>query len=120
MLHISFVHEANDWFPKQAAQNGFTYTASNNWDLLANGGVSGFQFVPSLDDLPPPNAPDSKALWTNTKYRMLYANFGHNALDYATATTLSSTFASETQNRFLLDGLKWLGRTASSHPHARS
>ncbi|GAA0949077.1 hypothetical protein GCM10009574_050340 [Streptomyces asiaticus] len=40
---------------------------------------------------------------------MLYANFGHNAMDYEHNTPLSSTFASQTQNRFLLDGLKWLG-----------
>lgn len=51
-------------------------------------------------------------LWTNTQYRMLYANFGHNAMDYATNTRLSSTFASPTQNRFLIDGLKWLARAA--------
>ena len=50
--HISFVHEADDWFPRHAAQNGFTYTASNDWDLLANGGVSGYQVVLFLDDLP--------------------------------------------------------------------
>ena len=50
--HISFVHEANDWFPKQAALNGFTYTASNNWNLLADGGVNGYQVVLFLDDLP--------------------------------------------------------------------
>ncbi|MCD9874654.1 ThuA domain-containing protein [Streptomyces sp. NR30] len=233
--HISFVHEANDWFPRQAAQNGFSYTASNNWDLLANGGVNGYQVVLFLDDLPQSAAqrtgferymrgggawmgfhvsafttdaqswpwyhdqflgsgnfksntwgpttavlrvedrthpstrnlpatftssvsewyswsndlrrnPDIRILasvdpssfplgtdpdqswysgyypilWTNTKYRMLYADFGHNAMDYDTDTTLSSTFASRTQNRFLLDGLKWLGATASSHPHARA
>lgn len=39
-------------------------------------------------------------LWTNSRYRMLYANFGHNAMDYATNTRLSSTFASPAQNRF--------------------
>lgn len=50
--HISFVHEANDWFPKQAAANGFTYTASNDWDLLSNGGVNAYQVVLFLDDLP--------------------------------------------------------------------
>jgi Trehalose utilisation len=49
-------------------------------------------------------------LWTNRKYRMLYANFGHNAMNYATNTSLSSTFDSEAQNRFILDGLLWLGR----------
>ncbi|MFF8537282.1 ThuA domain-containing protein [Streptomyces sp. NPDC015532] len=229
--HISFVHEANDWFPKQAAANGFTYTASNNWDLLADGGVNAYQVVLFLDDLPQTAAqragferymragggwmgfhvsafttdaqswswyhnqflgsgnftsntwgpttavlkvedrthpstvnlpatftssvsewyswsndlrqnPDIRVLasvdpssfplgtdpnqtwysgyypvlWTNTKYRMLYANFGHNAMDYATNTTLSSTFASTAQNRFLLDGLKWLGGADPSVP----
>jgi hypothetical protein len=233
--HISFVHEANEWFPEQAAQNGFTYTASNNWDLLANGGVDQYQVVLFLDDLPQTAAqrsgfesymrgggawmgfhvsafttdaqswdwyhnqflgsgnfvsntwgpttavlkvedhtnpatknlpdtftssvsewyswsndlrknPDIKILasvdpssfplgtdpnqswydgyypilWTNTKYRMLYANFGHNAMDYDTNTTLSSTFASATQNRFLLDGLKWLGGADSTEPPADS
>ncbi|MCX5252175.1 ThuA domain-containing protein [Streptomyces sp. NBC_00201] len=231
--HISFVHEANTWFPEQAAQNGFTYTASNNWDLLANGGANGYQVVLFLDDLPQTAAqragfenymrgggawmgfhvsafttdaqswpwyhdqflgsgdfksntwgpttailrvedhthPATKSLpatftssvsewyswsndlrqnpdiqilasvdpssfplgtdpnqswysgyypilWTNTKYRMLYANFGHNAMDYNTNTTLSSTFASATQNRFLLDGLRWLGGADSTQPPA--
>ncbi|MCF1509735.1 ThuA domain-containing protein [Streptomyces glomeratus] len=229
--HISFVHEANDWFPKQAVANGFTYTASNDWSLLANGGVDGYQVVLFLDDLPQTAAqragferymrdggawmgfhvsafttdasnwpwyhnrflgsgnfktntwgptaavlrvedrshpatgnlpatftssvsewyswsndlrrnPDIKILasvdpssfplgtdpdqswysgyypilWTNTKYRMLYANFGHNAMNYDTSTTLSSTFASPTQNRFVLDGLKWLGRAGDGNP----
>ncbi|MGW0631194.1 ThuA domain-containing protein [Streptomyces sp. NPDC002758] len=229
--HISFVHEANEWFPQQAAANGFTYTASNNWDLLANGGVRDYQVVLFLDDLPQTAAqrtgfeqymrgggawmgfhvsafttdaaswpwyhdqflgsgdfrsntwgpttavlrvedrthpstqnlpatftssvsewyswsndlrtnPDIRILasvdpssfplgtdpnqswysgyypilWTNTKYRMLYANFGHNAMDYATNTTLSSTFASATQNRFVLDGLKWLGGAGGTQP----
>lgn len=48
-------------------------------------------------------------LWTNRDYRMLYANFGHNAMDYSTNTSLSSTFDSEMQDRFILDGLQWLG-----------
>ncbi|RSM36299.1 1,4-beta-xylanase [Amycolatopsis balhimycina DSM 5908] len=47
--------------------------------------------------------------WTNKNYKMLYANFGHNAMNYETNTALSSTFESADQNRFVLDGLKWLG-----------
>ncbi|MEV6808586.1 RICIN domain-containing protein [Streptomyces sp. NPDC051132] len=233
--HIDFVKEANDWFPKQAAANGFTYTASNNWDLLGNGGVNSYQVVLFLDDLPQTSAqrtgfetymrnggawfgfhvaafttdaagwpwyhntflgsgnfatntwgpttsvlkvedrthpstknlpasftssvsewyswsndlrqnPDIKILasidpssfplgtdpnqswysgyypilWTNTQYRMLYANFGHNAMNYSTNTRTSSTFASATQNRFLLDGLKWLGGADTTTPPADS
>jgi type 1 glutamine amidotransferase len=48
-------------------------------------------------------------LWTNRNYRMIYANFGHNAMNYQTNTPLSSTFASATQNRFIIDSLLWLG-----------
>jgi type 1 glutamine amidotransferase len=48
-------------------------------------------------------------VWTNRNYKMLYANFGHNAMNYQTNTPLSSTFASEIQNRLLLDGLLWMG-----------
>ncbi|MET7731843.1 ThuA domain-containing protein [Streptomyces sp. NPDC005402] len=229
--HIDFDKEANVWFPQQATANGFTYTASTNWDLLANGGVNAYQVVLFLDDLPQTSAqrsgfeaymrggggfmgfhvsafttdaaswswyhntflgsgnfasntwgptsvnlkvedhtspatvnlpatftssvsewyswskdlrqnPDIKILasidpssfpvgtdpnqswysgyypilWTNTKYRMLYANFGHNAMNYTTNTRLSSTFASATQNRFLLAGLKWLGGGATTIP----
>ncbi|MFJ4535389.1 ThuA domain-containing protein [Streptomyces tibetensis] len=222
--HIDFVKEANEWFPRSAAQNDFTYTATTNWDLLANGGVNDYQVVLFLDDAPKTAAQrtgferymragggwmgfhssafttnagswpwyynaflgsgnfrtntwgpttavlrtedrthpsttglpatftssvsewygwvnDLRAnadikilasvdptsfplgtdpnqswysgyypiLWTNTQYKMLYANFGHNAMDYGSNTRLSSTFASPTQNRFLIDGLKWLG-----------
>ncbi|WP_372346776.1 hypothetical protein [Streptomyces sp. KL116D] len=50
--HIDFEKEASDWLPKQAAANGFTYTASGDWNLLANGGVNAYQVVLFLDDLP--------------------------------------------------------------------
>ncbi|HVI49088.1 MAG TPA: ThuA domain-containing protein [Chitinophaga sp.] len=50
--------------------------------------------------------------WTNKKYRMVYINMGHNDMDYEhhTNATLSSTFASETQNRLIINSLLWLGR----------
>ncbi|MFD4524435.1 RICIN domain-containing protein [Streptomyces sp. NPDC058470] len=229
--HIDFVKEANVWFPQQAAANGFTYTSSNNWDLLANGGVNAYQVVLFLDDLPQSAAqrtgfetymrnggawlgfhvaaytsnaagwswyhntflgsgnfksntwgPTSEVLkvedrthaatknlpatftssvsewyswsnnlrsnanikvlasldastfpvgtdpaqtwysgdypivWTNTQYKMLYANFGHNAMNYDTNTRLSSTFGSATQNQLVLDGLKWLGGATTTTP----
>jgi hypothetical protein len=48
-------------------------------------------------------------IWTNKNYKMIYANFGHNAMDYAANVGKSSTFGSETQNKFIIDGLLWLG-----------
>jgi hypothetical protein len=229
--HISFVNEANQWFPQTAAQNNFSYTSTNNWDLLNSIDATQYQVVMFLDDLPHNaaqragfqrymqnggawfgfhvaafntdpstwdwyhnqflgtgafvsntwgpttavlrvenqthpatlrlpstftssvsewyswandlrNNPNIKILasvdpasfplgsdpnqqwrsgyypilWTNQNYKMLYANFGHNAMDYAKNIPLSSTFANETQNRFVIDGLRWLGGGTTTPP----
>jgi hypothetical protein len=53
-------------------------------------------------------------MWTNKNYKMLYANFGHNDMNYSDNTGLSSTFSSEVQNRFVIDGLKWLGGVSTT------
>ncbi|MEV5718035.1 ThuA domain-containing protein [Amycolatopsis mediterranei] len=224
--HISFEKEANVWFPQQAAANGFTYTATTNWNQLTTLTPDQYQVVLFLDDQPQSQAqfqgfqrymqagggffgfhvtayndsstpsyanwfhndflgtgrftsntwgPTPETLkienrthpstanlpatirsstsewyawqndlrqngnitilasmdqstfpigtdpnqtwysgyypiaWTNKNYKMLYANFGHNAMNYDTNTALSSTFESADQNRFVLDGLNWLG-----------
>ncbi|NCI47873.1 ThuA domain-containing protein [Sediminibacterium soli] len=50
-------------------------------------------------------------VWTNTKYRMLYMNMGHNDMDYGgTNKTLSSTFSSPEQDRLIINTLLWLGK----------
>lgn len=52
-------------------------------------------------------------VWTNTKYRMVYFNMGHNDIDYEHGTNreLSTTFGNSTQDTLILDALLWLGRT---------
>lgn len=222
--HISFVKEANQWFPGIAAQYGFSYESTTNWNNLNAGFLSNYQVVLFLDDAPtgasqraafqqyvenggawmgfhvsafttsasswnwyyntflgsgnfrtntwgPTTAvlkcedrthPSTTRLpetftsavsewygwtndlrnnsnirilasvdpvsfplgtdpnqswysgyypimWTNRNYKMLYANFGHNDMNYSNNTPKSSTFGSEIQNRFIIDGLLWLG-----------
>lgn len=231
LAHISYVHEANNWFRDAAISNQFSYDSTNNWnnlnktflsqyqvvlfldtrpeapeqraafrEYMENGGAwMGFHFAafaltpsaynqdwdwyhnefigagqyasntwrptsailrieskhPATQHLPEtfkssPNEwyrwekdlrknPDIKILlsidstsfplgtgpkpheiwhsgyypvvWTNTKYKMIYSNMGHNDMDYEhkTNATLSSTFGSAEQNKFLLDALNWLG-----------
>jgi len=58
---------------------------------------------------------DYPVVWTNTKYRMLYFNMGHNDMDYEhrvadTTSTLSYTLTNAVQNRLIVEGLLWLGR----------
>jgi hypothetical protein len=50
-------------------------------------------------------------VWTNTKYRMIYINMGHNIIDYENKTNreLSKTFENKTQNKLIIDALLWLG-----------
>ena len=49
-------------------------------------------------------------VWTNTKYRMLYVNMGHNDIDYEHGTNaeLSSQFSSDIQNKLIINALLWL------------
>ncbi|HEY8783347.1 MAG TPA: ThuA domain-containing protein [Mucilaginibacter sp.] len=232
--HISFVHEANAWFPKMAAKYHFSYDSTKNWsnmnlEFLSHyrlvvfldtrpddpaqraafekymengGGWMGFHFAafaltpsefpenwdwyhniflgsgqyvsniwrpspaildvdrkfPATKHMPKtfktsPNEwyrwekdlgknPDIKILcsidsasfplgtgpkqseiwhsgyypvvWTNTKYKMIYFNMGHNDMDYEhkydnTDRTLSHTFDSEMESKLILDALLWLG-----------
>ncbi|MCZ4602666.1 ThuA domain-containing protein [Streptomyces sp. Lzd4kr] len=220
--HIDFDHEANSWFARMATENGFTYTATKNWNKLNSGELAKYQVVMFLDDYPHVNAqesafqkymdggggfigfhvsaynnntsdwpwyhndflgtgtfranswgPTQEALkiedtkhpattglpsrikssvsewyswnqdlrnnpnidilasmdqstfpigtdpnqtwrngyypivWANRKYKMVYNNFGHNSMNYASNTRLSSTFSSEQQNRLLLQEIRW-------------
>jgi Trehalose utilisation/Ricin-type beta-trefoil lectin domain len=54
-------------------------------------------------------------LWTNKNFKMLYANFGHNWMNYNTNTPLSTTFGSPAEDAFVIDGLLWLGGGAPSN-----
>ena len=55
---------------------------------------------------------DYPVVWTNTRYRMLYINMGHNDIDYEGRTNkeLSRTFGNPVQDRLVLEALKWLGQ----------
>ncbi len=50
--HISFVHEANRWFPQMAAAHHFTYDSTNNWKNLNAQFLADYQVVIFLDTRP--------------------------------------------------------------------
>src|SRR5271170_2008787 len=52
LAHISFMHEANRWFPKMAQAYHFTYDSTNNWDNLNEKFLSKYQVVIFLDTRP--------------------------------------------------------------------
>jgi hypothetical protein len=52
LAHISFVHEANRWFPKMAAANDFIYDSTDNWDNLNADFLSRYKVVIFLDTRP--------------------------------------------------------------------
>ncbi len=50
--HISFVHEANRWFPKMAATHHFQYDSTNDWTKLNEKFLAAYQVVVFLDTRP--------------------------------------------------------------------
>ncbi len=52
LAHISFVHEANKWFPKIAAQYHFIYDSTNNWNNLNDTFLLHYKVVIFLDTRP--------------------------------------------------------------------
>ena len=50
--HISFVHQANRWFPKSAKQYNFKYDSTNDWSKLNAEFLSHYQVVLFLDTRP--------------------------------------------------------------------
>jgi hypothetical protein len=50
--HISFVHEANRWFPEMAARYHFRYDTTSDWRNLNAGFLSKYQVVVFLDTRP--------------------------------------------------------------------
>ena len=50
--HISFVHEANDWFTKMSSKYNFNYDSTNNWNNLNDTFLSRYQIVIFLDTRP--------------------------------------------------------------------
>jgi hypothetical protein len=50
-------------------------------------------------------------VWTNTKFRMIYFNMGHNDIDFVDNANkqISFTFQNKTQNQMILNALLWLG-----------
>ncbi|QIL40907.1 ThuA domain-containing protein [Pedobacter sp. HDW13] len=52
LAHISFVHEANKWFPKMANKYHFSYDSTANWDNLNAAFLAKYQVVLFLDTRP--------------------------------------------------------------------
>ena len=52
LAHISFVHEANQWFSKIGEENHFIYDSTNNWNNLNDDFLSHYQVVIFLDTRP--------------------------------------------------------------------
>ncbi|MGZ3874829.1 MAG: ThuA domain-containing protein [Mucilaginibacter sp.] len=61
--HISFVHEANAWFPKMAAKYNFVYDSTKNWKNLNPEFLAHYQVVLFLDTRP--DDPGQRAAFEN-------------------------------------------------------
>lgn len=58
LAHISFVHEANRWFPEMGKQYHFRYDSTNDWTKLNTDTLAQYQVVLFLDTRP--EAPEQR------------------------------------------------------------
>jgi len=63
LAHISFVHEANRFFPKIAAEYHFQYDSTNDWNKLNENFLKQYQVVLFLDTRP--EAPEQRTAFKN-------------------------------------------------------
>ncbi len=63
LAHISFVKEANHWFPETAAKYHFSYQSTTNWNDLNTNNLKNYQVVLFLDTRP--EAPAQRAAFEN-------------------------------------------------------
>lgn len=61
--HISYVHEANQWFPKTAVKYNFSYDSTANWNNMNAEFLSQYQVVIFLDTRP--EAPAQRLAFEN-------------------------------------------------------
>jgi hypothetical protein len=52
LAHISFVHEANKWFPAMASKYGFSYDSTNDWSKMNDTVLAKYNVVIFLDTRP--------------------------------------------------------------------
>ena len=50
--HMSFVREANQWFPRMAAEHAFAYTSTDDWERMKPDFLTRYQVVVFLDSRP--------------------------------------------------------------------
>lgn len=104
-LPATFISSPNEWYSWQN-------------DLRLNGDI---KILLSIDTSSYPLGTGPKlyeiwhkgyypVVWTNTKYKMLYLNMGHNDIDYEGKSNreLSHTFGNDIQDKLVTDGLLWL------------
>ncbi|MFF3443891.1 ThuA domain-containing protein [Streptosporangium sp. NPDC002721] len=108
-LPATFTSSVSEWY-------SWTNDLRNNANIRILGSIDQSSFPVGTDPNQTWYSGYYPIMWTNRNYKMLYANFGHNAMNYTNNTPLSSTFASEVQNRFVIDGLLWLGGGSTPPP----
>lgn len=91
-LPVTFVSPINEWYQWKPSPR-----ERKNIKVLAT--LSPDNYPLGLKDIVPDG--DFPVVWTNTNYRMIYLNMGHGA----------GIFSDATQNKLIINALRWLVET---------
>jgi type 1 glutamine amidotransferase len=62
---------------------------------------------------------DNPIVWTNTKFKMIYCNSGHNDMDYAANTAKSNTFDNAQHCTLIANAINWIGGKTVTSIHGK-
>jgi len=88
-LPSSYISPLNEWYQWKPSPR-------ENKDIQVLASLAPENYPLGLKDIIPNG--DTPVVWTNTKYRMIYLNIGHG----------KGIFSDATQNKLIIDALKWV------------
>ena len=114
LLPVKFEAAPNEWYKWEN-----NLREKSNFKVLLSIDSSSFPLGTGPKPFEIWHGGDYPVVWTNTDYRMVYINMGHNDMDYEHKYgkgngTISQTFSSVPECRAILNALFWIGTSGNS------
>lgn len=105
---VTFKSETSEWY-------NWTNDLRKNPDIKVLCSIDPSSYPLGTDPNQSWRSGDNPIVWTNTKFKMIYCNSGHNDMDYAANKAKSLTWSNAQHCQLILNAINWLGgRIATS------
>ena len=96
-----FTSEVSEWY-------NWTVNPRSNPDIKILASIDPSSYPLGTDPNQSWRSGDNPIVWTNTKFKMIYCNSGHNDMDYAANTAKSNTWDNKQHVSLIMNALEWI------------